>query len=133
MLSLNKKKSVLFLHPDYHYTFTMSEELTRRGWATKIWVPVDYPKQLLFSERGISQVNTKLFKYLPVNRYKVVLEQAVWYLKEFWTYEFHVYYGRLIKFPIFEKKMKNKEVYKLRRGDSTSHLVAAKRRINWQG
>lgn len=116
MLTNDNSPSILFLSPDYHNTFSIANELIKRGWRTKIWVPIDYPSNLLFSNSGVTQLKLPFNKESKINRYLSVTFQNFWYLLNFWKFDYHVYYGRILKFPFMEKSLKLNRIF----GDSFS-------------
>jgi glycosyltransferase involved in cell wall biosynthesis len=89
-----KRKSVLFVRPDYHCTFFYRSELRKIGWRADIYVPWGYPNQLLYSQEDLKRpFKWGPFKYSPGNFANLFLASA-WYLLNGWRYEFHVYYGK---------------------------------------
>lgn len=44
------RKSVLFVHPAYHYSFTLRDELRRLGWRADVYKPSRFPSQLLYAD-----------------------------------------------------------------------------------
>lgn len=91
---MRNKKSILFVQPDYHCSFFYRDELKKLDWQADIYVPLDYPSNLLYSEQGvlrppnIGSNKVKLFRYIN----HILLN--VWWLTRFWRYEYHLYYGR---------------------------------------
>jgi len=91
---LRRKKTVLFVRPDYHCSFLYRDELRKLGWKADIYVPWSYPEQLLYSEEGVKRP----FRFSKSNRrsarYFNHAASLLWFLFNFWRYSFHVYYGR---------------------------------------
>jgi glycosyltransferase involved in cell wall biosynthesis len=91
---MRRKRSVLFVNPDYHCSFFYRNEFRKLGWNADIFVNTSYPDNLLFSDQDILrpfQISSKgiiLVKW--VNRCLFLL----WWLKHFWRYQYHIYYGR---------------------------------------
>ena len=99
---MNRKKSILFVVPDYHTTFSYAKALEQMGWRCDIYVPPDYPEQLLFSRQNVVRFN-KLPSTASRNRViRNIIQEFFWFLRNFWKYKYHVYYGRLPKFHFFE-------------------------------
>ena len=46
-------KSVLMIRPDFHCSFFYRDELRRNSWVADIFVPSNYPKDLLYSSEDI--------------------------------------------------------------------------------
>lgn len=98
------KKSVLFVRPDYHCSFLYRDELRKSGWKADLYVPHNYPEQLLYSETNIlrvPQIKTKKRMGTLFNRAMMIL----WWLATFWRYHFHIYYGRPPAFPSVKFKL----------------------------
>jgi|688.fasta_scaffold76460_3 hypothetical protein len=99
---MRRKDSIIFFSPDYHNTFTIANILSNRGWRVGIWVPSDYPRQLLFSNQFVAN-SIKLQGNSSSKKSTVI--QSVWYLGNFFKFRYHVYYSRLRKFTFFESKL----------------------------
>ena len=56
-------KRLLFVVPDYHVAFMYRDELRRLGWKVDIFVPNDYPRDLLYSDHDIMRVPCKFGSY----------------------------------------------------------------------
>jgi glycosyltransferase involved in cell wall biosynthesis len=95
MLFFRKRKSVLFVRPDYHSSFAQRESLRSIGWKSDIYVPWEYPETLLFSKDDIKRpyriniINSKKFEYI-INQ----ILADLWFLLNASRYKFHFYYGR---------------------------------------
>ncbi|MGD8813728.1 MAG: hypothetical protein PVI78_04550 [Anaerolineales bacterium] len=50
-----KRKSILFVRPDYHNSFFLRDELRKLGWKADIFVESTYPEMLLYSNEDIVQ------------------------------------------------------------------------------
>ena len=99
---MNRKKGILFIVPDYHTTFSYAKALEQMGWRCDIYVPPDYPEQLLFSRQNVVRYN-KIASNSNRNRIiGNIIQEFSWFLLNFWKYRYHVYYGRLPKFYFFE-------------------------------
>jgi glycosyltransferase involved in cell wall biosynthesis len=84
MLALrSRSKSVLFFNPDYHCSFFLKDELTKRGWMVDISVGNTYPAHLLFRE-DVKKTRSKV----------AALDYAIRWLSAI-RYRFVVHYGRL--------------------------------------
>ena len=97
-----RKNSIIFFSPDYHNTFTIANVLSNRGWKVGIWVPGDYPRQLLFSNQFVAN-SIKPQEKLSATMSAVL--QSIWYLGNFFKFRHHVYYSRVRKFTFFESKL----------------------------
>lgn len=58
---MKSPRSVAFLNPDYHCSFFLQSELSRRGWTAKILVLPGYPSHLLYSKAGIVDLRHRRF------------------------------------------------------------------------
>ena len=100
---MRKKKSLLFIRPDYHCSFFYRDEFRKLGWKADILVNSDYPAILLYSKEDVL-----LPPMLTKSRYKLIrwlghMVLLCWWLNQFWRYEFHVYYGRPPQFNFMEQ------------------------------
>jgi glycosyltransferase involved in cell wall biosynthesis len=102
---LRRKKSVLFVRPDYHCSFFYRDQFRKLGWKADIYVPWNYPEQLLYSEVGIKRP----FRFSKSNRrparYFNHAASLLWFLFNFWRYSFHLYYGRPPQWNFGENKL----------------------------
>jgi hypothetical protein len=102
---MRKKQSLLFIRPDYHCSFFYREQLRKTGWKADIYLPRGYPESLLYSREDLlrppqfSGGKTFLFKVL--NHLLLIL----WWLTQFWRYEYHLYYGEPPVIRVFEKRI----------------------------
>lgn len=88
-----RKKSILFVRPDYHCSFFYRDEFIRQGWRADIFVESNYPQNLLYSNEDI--LRPPAIKGSS-SRLKGVLNQVilfVWWHTIFWKYDAHFYYG----------------------------------------
>ncbi len=60
------KKSILFISPDYHCSFFYRDALRKRGWVADIYVPSDYPKKLLYSNKDIIKLKKSIYILKPI-------------------------------------------------------------------
>ena len=91
------RRSVLFVNPAYHYSFTMRDELRRGGWRADVLMPTGYPTQLLFADDVVSDAGT------AGNRFIRLLRRAVIFAKMLWTYDYFVIYGEAEPFVVTRK------------------------------
>ena len=90
---MRKKKSILFVRPDYHCSFFYRDEFRKQGWKADIFVPSSYPENLLYSKRDILTPPIIKGKY---NLVKGLMNRFIlffWWQTIFWKYEVHLYYG----------------------------------------
>lgn len=90
---MRKKKSILFIRPDYHCCFFYRDELRKQGWKVDILVDPDYPSNLLYSESGVLRTMR-----LPGRKHQIIrsLNQLLFllfYLTIFWRYKYQIYYA----------------------------------------
>ena len=87
------KNSILFVRPDYHCSFIYREQFRKEGWKADIYLPQNYPNDLLFADVGLLRPpkinNTNLILLKILNHILLIL----WWLTKFWRYEYHCYYG----------------------------------------
>ncbi len=91
---MRKKKSILFITPDYHCSFFYRDEFRKQGWKADIFLCPGYPENLLYSKQDLLQAPR-----LPGARFRLIrwlnhLMMMLLWLTQFWRYEFHLYYGR---------------------------------------
>ena len=87
-----KKQSVLFVRPDYHCSFFYREQFRKLGWKADIYVPRNYPKGLLYSDKDL--LGPPHFADRPRYFFKVIdhLLFILWWFTKFWRYKYHLYY-----------------------------------------
>lgn len=91
---MRKKRSILFIRPDYHCSFHYRDELRKLGWKADILVDPGYPEGLLYSSGDILRVPRLPGLHLRWVRWLRQLMHLFLYLAVFWRYRVHVYYGR---------------------------------------
>ncbi len=91
---MRKKRSILFVRPDYHCSFFYRDELRKLGWKADILVDPGYPDGLLYSSDDILRPPRLPAQHLRVCRWLTQLMCLFLYLAVFWKYRVHVYYGR---------------------------------------
>ncbi len=105
-----KKKSILFVCPDYHCSFILRDEFRRLGWRADIYVPWEYPEKLLYS-------NKDTHRPFRINRYSRIFDKLntilslIWFLCFFWRYRYHLYYGSPPSFSFLEEKLKLETIF----------------------
>lgn len=93
MIRINRKKSLIFITPDYHCSFIYRDKLREFGWHSDIYVPFGYPKNYLYSDKDILLRD-------PHSRYKIIsfFYKFCDFLFFIWVsirYKYHIYYGAL--------------------------------------
>lgn len=101
------KQSILFVRPDFHCSFFYRDELRELGWKADIFVPVTYPKHLLFSQDDIilepkSPLDDKTSKVLRGINF---ILKFIWFFLRTLPYKYLVFYGRPRSFLNFEDKI----------------------------
>lgn len=91
---MRKKRSILFVRPDYHCSYFYRDELRKLGWKADILVDPGYPEGLLYSSKDILRPPRFPAQHLRVFRWLTQLMYLFLYLAVFWRYRVHVYYGR---------------------------------------
>lgn len=91
---MRKRRSILFIRPDYHCSFFYRDELRKLGWKADILVDLGYPDGLLYSSEDILRPPRLPAQHLRVCRWLTQLMYLFLYLAVFWRYRVHVYYGR---------------------------------------
>lgn len=101
-----RKKSVLLVRPDYHCSFFYRDELRKLGWKADIYVPWNYPVQLLYSEEGINRP----YRFSKSSRSSAMylnrLGSVVWFLLNFTRFSYHVYYGSVPEWSFGENRFR---------------------------
>ena len=100
------RKSILFLRPDYHCSFVYRDELRKLGWRADVFVPDNYPKNLLFSNKDIIRFpkrmsgldSSKLFRWLSKKWFFIVL--SFWVIRRVFSYQYLFFYGGLGGIPL---------------------------------
>ncbi len=102
---MSRKKSILFLRPDYHCSFFYRDEFRKLGWKADIFLNPGYPENLLYSNEDVlqaPQLSGTRFRPIRLLNHMMML---LWWLTQFWRYEFHLYYGRPQLFSFKEERL----------------------------
>ena len=59
-----KKKSIIFIIPDYHCSFMYREKFEQLGWDAHIYVNYSHPENLLYSKKNITKISN--FTIIPI-------------------------------------------------------------------
>lgn len=84
------KKSILLVNPNYHYSFTLRNELQKLGWKADIYVYEGYPRQLLFKDDVIYEKGPNSTGYFRRLHY---LWRIYFFIKIIFTYNYFYVYG----------------------------------------
>lgn len=100
-----RRRSVLFVRPDYHCSFFYRDELRKMGWRADIYVPWKYPEKLLYSTEDI--LRPWRVRRLPKRPRRAVNHAlgAMWWLRFALRYRTHIYYGRPPALTYFERAL----------------------------
>jgi hypothetical protein len=90
---MSKKNSILFVRPDYHCSFFYRDEFRKQGWKADIYVPADYPENLLYSGQDILSPPVLPGKKTRVKAVLNKFMMFLWWHTIFWKYDTHLYYG----------------------------------------
>lgn len=89
--------NILFMSPDYHCSFIYADKLKEMGHECKIFVPDDYPINLLYNNKNII--------FFKSNNRFLKLAWKIKCIFKFSQYDIQIYYGCLdylnIKIPLF--------------------------------
>ena len=96
-------KKILFLNPDYHCSFFYRNELRKIGWKADIYVPPEYPEELLYDQPDYIYRAIKAPKLLK--RIHRIIWQILFFLFVALRYKYHFYYGSIDLFSFGEKKI----------------------------
>jgi len=92
-----KRKSILFVVPDYHCSFIYRNKFKEMYWRANIYVPKGFPKNLLYSNDGILTLpnfgKIKFLSLLLETIYKMIFIVYICL-----RYKFHFCYGALDSF-----------------------------------
>lgn len=83
------KKSILFVNPAYHYSFTLRDELRRLGWRADVYKNRFYPQLLLYADDVLSDE--------PLTSTK---KRVLFFMKLVFRYKYFVVYGDAEVFPV---------------------------------
>ena len=97
-----KKNSVLFVVPDYHTSFIYRDELRAQGWKADIYVPADYPSQMLYSDKGILRAWRIRKDFFGVNSVNAFINFLYFSVLTF-RYKYQIHYGSLATAPTIER------------------------------
>lgn len=91
------RKSVLFVNPAYHYSFTLRDALRKLGWKADVYKNAIYPEQLLFSDDVIREEDIAGNQRHPIMR---SLGRLWFFLRRILSYRYFLVYGDAEVFPI---------------------------------
>lgn len=118
-----KRKSILFVSPDYHCSFFYRDELRKLGWKADIYVGSSYPEILLYSDKDILKVSNPFQQLTKFGKFTKFLLMSVFYLTVVLKYKYHFYYGGIDQFNFMEQKLR---LNKILGEDFRFHLWLAK-------
>lgn len=102
---IKKKKSILFVRPDFHCSFFYRDQFRKSGWKADIYLPRGYPDALLYSHENL----LKPFCFSKESSYLIFLINQLllilWWLTKFWRYDYHIYYGSPPAVNFLENKL----------------------------
>jgi glycosyltransferase involved in cell wall biosynthesis len=108
---MRKKKSILFVRPDYHCSFFYREQFRKLGWKADIFLPRDYPEGLLYSDKDLLKplqfVDKSIFILKVINHFLFIL----WWLTKFWRYKYHFYYRPPPAVDLLESRSKIHRIF----------------------
>lgn len=96
----DRKRSIVFICPDYHCSFLYRDELRKRGWKADVYVPPYFPKELLYDRPDITCAVTPSTSVFSVLLLKFRIVKV--FLKCLTHYHYHFYYGRLEHFTFLQ-------------------------------
>ena len=93
------KKSILLVNPNYHYSFTLKNELNKLGWRADIYVNNLYPNKLLYG-------NDVIREKILINKRNIVIlmNRLFFFIKIIYLYKFFYVYGDAEVFTIYRNK-----------------------------
>lgn len=102
---MTRRQSVLFVRPDYHCSFFYRDELRKIGWRADIYVPWNYPDDLLYSTEDV--LRPWRVSRLPgrVRRAVSHILGFIWWMLVAPRYGTHIYYGRPPSFGFLEERL----------------------------
>tara|TARA_Y100000768_G_scaffold302854_1_gene236767 strand:- start:30354 stop:31499 length:1146 start_codon:yes stop_codon:yes gene_type:complete len=107
-----KKKSIIFLNPDYHCSFIYRDELREKNWIADIYVPNNYPEQLLYDNEDLILApfdeESSVFSMLK-NRMKKIK----FFINLCLRYKFHFCYGGIDQFCVGENRLPLNKSFRL--------------------
>lgn len=104
MFSTKKSKSLLFMRPCYHSSYFLRDELRKLGWKADIFVPRNFPEQLLYSAQDVIW-GPELSKGGKIKSYINTIILFFFFLRLTRGYQYLCYYGRADIFTFFEKQL----------------------------
>jgi glycosyltransferase involved in cell wall biosynthesis len=99
-----KNNSIVFIAPDYHYSFTYREQLRGLGWDADVYANWSYPSKLLYDEEGLLRPY-KIYGSSLVRKVIDRVLRVLFYLKLLSKYRIHFYYGSLDHCSFFGDKL----------------------------
>jgi len=95
-----KKKSILFVNPDYHCSFILRDEFRKMGWRADVCINFNYPEKLLYKNEGLSLLNFNRIKNKWIRK---VLIRFVWVLYPLFAlfrFKYFLFYGTMDVFSL---------------------------------
>jgi glycosyltransferase involved in cell wall biosynthesis len=121
-------RSVLFVVPDYHTSFIYRDELRAQGWKAGVYVPADYPDQMLFSENGILRAWRIRRDFVGVESVNALINFIYFTFLTF-RYRYQIHYGSLATAPTIERLLAQHNLAKPSFLLSLSFAKALRRKI----
>ena len=117
-----RTKSILFVSPAYHYSFTLRDQFRKMGWRADVYVPPWYPEKLRYDKNAIGTHRAKLHK----NHFVSYLQQSFYnhffFLYLLAQYRYLVFYGGMDVLNLIEDRI----FQRLFRADISLSLEVAK-------
>ena len=95
-----KRKSILFVIPDYHCSFVLRDELRKLGWRADVYIPYNYPEKLLYKNEGLSLASLKKIKNKKVRRVLVRVLRLTYLFFALFRYKHFLFYGTMDVLPL---------------------------------
>lgn len=103
------RKSILFVVPDYHCSFIYRDQLEQIGWKVGIFVPADYPDQLLYDNTRIlrpKKLKGSGFLASGIN----ALVTFVYFNTMSLRFKYQIHYGSLDTGPTIERQLTRAQI-----------------------
>ncbi|MFX0093041.1 MAG: glycosyltransferase [Candidatus Hodarchaeota archaeon] len=89
-----KRKSLLFVNPDYHCSFVLRDEFRKLGWRTNVFTAHGYPDKLLYKNEGLSVAKFEKMNigFLSKERFIKLINLFI-FMFAFFRYRYFLFYG----------------------------------------
>ena len=94
-----RRKSILFVNPDYHCSFLLRDEFRKMGWRADVYVPLNYPAKLLYRKTGLNSIGMMRIRNPLIRKVVSHLWRSVCLCFALFRYRYFLFYGTMDVWP----------------------------------